>query len=334
MPRVGVVLTNLGGPDTPEAIEPFLKNLFSDPLILSFGPGFFRRFVARRIAKKRAPKVAKDYATIGGASPLVRLTDAQARGLEAILEQRAPGRFAVAVAMRYWKPFTEEAVVSLRTRGCERFLHLPLYPQESEATTESSSRELRRVLATRDGASAKCHEVATNVPDSVLAEIRGYHLHAGYLAALRRTIDEGLATLRASGARSPHVLFSAHGLPQRFEKRGDPYVGQIKATRDAVAAGLTVPTTLSFQSRVGPVAWVKPYTDETILRLASEGCKDLLVVPLGFVSDHFETLFEIDRLYGDLAKSHGVERFMRAPSLNDRPDFLETLADLVLSRPA
>jgi ferrochelatase len=319
MSRVGVVLSNLGGPDTPEAIRPFLENLFSDPLILSFGPGFFRRFVARRVAKKRAPKVAKDYALIGGASPLVRLTDAQARGLEAILEQRAPGRFAVAVAMRYWKPFTESALRALLDRKCDRFLHVPLYPQESEATTESSSRELKRALADM-------------APSAALDEVRSYHLHPGYLAALRRTIDEGLAALRASGARSPHVLFSAHGLPQRFEKRGDPYVGQIKATQEAVAAGLNVPTTLSFQSRVGPVAWVKPYTDVTIVRLASEGCKDLLVVPLGFVSDHFETLFEIDRLYGDLARSKGVERFTRAPSLNDRPDFLAALADLVLSR--
>jgi ferrochelatase len=128
------------------------------------------------------------------------------------------------------------------------------------------------------------------------------------------------------------VLFSAHGLPQRFERKGDPYVGQIKATREAVVRGLDVPTTLSFQSRVGPVAWVKPYTDVTIARLAAEGVRDLVVVPLGFVSDHFETLYEIDRMYGDLARAKGVVRFGRAPSLNDRPDFVAVLADLVLAR--
>lgn len=314
MSRTGVLLTNLGGPEVPASIEPFLYNLFEDPLILSIRPAFLRRFVARRISKGRAPKVAKDYALIGGASPLPRLTDDQAKGLARVLERRAPGRFATAVAMRYWKPFTTDAVATLRAQGCDRFLHLPLYPQESRATTESSSREIRRVL----GAGAP------------FAEIRGYHDQPGYVAAVRRTVDEGLAAMRTQGVAAPHVLFSAHGLPERFRKAGDPYVGQIERTRALVATGLDVPTTLSFQSRVGPVAWVKPYTDVTIERLAGEGVKALLFVPLGFVSDHFETLFEIDIQYAELARSRGIEHVRRAPSLNDRPDFLEALADLVL----
>ncbi len=320
MDRTGVVLTNLGGPDTPEAIEPFLVNLFSDPIILSIRPGFLRRFVARRIARKRAPKVAKDYARIGGASPLPRLTDEQAKGLAAVLERRAPGRFATAVAMRCWKPFTEDAVRALLARGCDRFLHLPLYPQESRATTESSSEELRRVL--RDLA-----------PEAPLAEIRSYHDSPGYVAAVRRTVDEGLAALRAAGADAPHVLFSAHGLPERFRKAGDPYIGQIETTRRLVAEGLpaSVPSHLSFQSRVGPVEWVKPYTDDTIRALGQAGVRALLIVPLGFVSDHFETLFEIDVLYADLAKASGIPLVVRAPSLNSRPDFLEALADLALA---
>lgn len=321
MARTGIVLSNLGGPDVPASIEPFLFNLFADPLILSFRPAFLRRFVARKISKSRAPKVAKDYARIGGASPLPRLTDEQAKGLEALLEAEAPGRYAVAVAMRYWRPFTEAAVDALLARGCDRFLHLPLYPQESRATTESSSLELRRVLAEK-------------APKAPFAEIRSYHLDAAYVAAVRRTLDEALATMRASGPQEVHVLFSAHGLPERFEKTGDPYVGQIRATRDAVAKGLDAPTTLSFQSRVGPVAWVKPYTDATIERLAAEGVKALLFVPLGFVSDHFETLYEIDLQYGDLARSKGIERVGRAESLNARPDFLAALAGLVRRAPA
>jgi ferrochelatase len=313
--RIGVVLSNLGGPDEPAAIQPFLENLFSDPLILSIRPGFLRRFVARRIARKRAPKVARDYETIGGASPLPRLTEVQREGLVATLERRAPGRFAAAVAMRYWRPFTEEAVHALLQAGCDRFLHLPLYPQESRATTESSSRELRRVLARR-------------APQAPWREVRSYAVHPGYVAAVRRTVDEGLARLRARGGSDPHVLFSAHGLPERFRRAGDPYVGQIEATKAAVCATLPEPSTLSFQSRVGPVAWVRPYTDETIVALAASGVRSVLVVPLGFVSDHFETLFEIDRLYADLARANGVEHFLRAPSLNDRPDFLAVLADL------
>lgn len=321
MGRTGVVLTNLGGPDTPEAIRPFLENLFSDPLILSFGPGLLRRFVARRIAKRRAPKVAVDYAEIGGASPLVRLTQAQADALAATLERRAPGRFATAVAMRYWRPFTEDAVGRLLDAGCDRFLHLPLYPQESEATTESSSRELRRVLAAR-------------APGAPLREVRSYATHPGYVASVRATVDDGLAALRDLTPAPPHVLFSAHGLPQRFERKGDPYVGQIRATRDAVAKGLASPSSLSFQSRVGPVAWVKPYTDDELRRLAAEGVQALLVVPLGFVSDHFETLFEIDRMYRDLAREHGIEHFVRAQSLNDRGDFVEALADLAVQAAA
>lgn len=318
MGRIGVVLTNLGGPDTPEAIEPFLRNLFSDPVILSIRPGFLRRFVAARIARKRAPKVAKDYAKIGGASPLPRLTDEQARGLAAVLERRAPGRFRTAVAMRYWRPFTEDAVRSLLGGGCDRFVHLPLYPQESRATTGSSSLELRRVLA----------EAA---PDAPLADLRSYHDHPGYVAAVRRTVDGGLAALRKAGGTGPHVLFSAHGLPERFQRAGDPYVGQIEETRRRVAKGLDVETHLSFQSRVGPVAWVKPWTDETIRALGASGVRSLLIVPLGFVSDHFETLFEIDVLYADLARESGIPHVARAPSLNSRADFLDVLADLTLS---
>ncbi len=317
MSRTGVILSNLGGPDVPEAIEPFLYNLFEDPLILSIRPGFFRRFVARRISKSRAPKVAKDYAKIGGASPLPRLTDDQAKGLAGVLERRAPGRFATAVAMRYWKPFTTDAIATLRAQGCDRFFHLPLYPQESRATTESSSREIRRVLA-------------GSATPSPFTEIRGYHDHPGYVAAVRRTVDEGIAAMRAEGVASPHVLFSAHGLPESFERSGDPYVGQIQRTRELVAQGLDVPTSLSFQSRVGPVAWVKPYTDATIVRLAGEGVRALLFVPLGFVSDHFETLYEIDIQYGELARANGIAIVRRAPSLNDRADFLDVLADLVL----
>src|SRR5947207_9369428 len=171
MGRTGVVLTNLGGPDSPWAIRPFLTNLFSDPVILSIKPAFLRKFVARRIAAKRDPKVALDYAKIGGRSPLPRITDAQAKGLEAALERRAPGRFSCAVAMRYWNPSTEDAVRALLAAGCDRFLHLPLYPQESLATTESSSRELRRVLSRR----------ARGAP---FLEVREYHAHPGYVAAV------------------------------------------------------------------------------------------------------------------------------------------------------
>jgi ferrochelatase len=315
--RTGVVLTNLGGPDEPRAIRPFLENLFSDPVILSIRPGFLRRFVARKIAERRAPKVAKDYARIGGASPLPARTEEQARALEAALEARAPGRFAVAVAMRYWRPTSDDAVARLRARGAERFLHLPLYPQESAATTGSSSTDLRRAIG--EGA-----------PAAALAEVRSYHLRPGYVAAVRRTVDEGLADLRARGGEEPHVLFSAHGLPERFRKAGDPYVGQVEETFRAAAAGRAEPCSLSFQSKVGPVAWVGPATDATIERLAAEGVRSLLVVPLGFVSDHFETLYEIDLLYGELARSLGIERFARAPSLNARPDFVAALAELAL----
>jgi ferrochelatase len=315
--RTGVVLTNLGGPDEPGAIEPFLRNLFSDPVILSIRPGFLRRFVARRIAASRAPKVALDYGKIGGASPLRAATEAQARALGTALEAVAPGRFSTAVAMRYWRPDTGEAVEALLARGCERFLHLPLYPQESRATTGSSSDELRRVLAAR-------------APRAAVSEVRSFHLDAGYVAAVRGTVEEGLARMRAEGAGEVHVLFSAHGLPERFRRAGDPYVGQIEETRAAVARGLSESTSLSFQSKVGPVRWVGPATDETIGRLGREGVRSLLVVPLGFVSDHFETLFEIDLLYGDLARRHGIERFARSPALGTRPDFVAALRELVV----
>lgn len=319
MGRTGVVLSNLGGPDTPQDIEPFLTAMFSDPLILSVRPGFLRRYVARRIARKRAPKVSKDYAKIGGASPLRRLTEDQARVLGGVLEIRAPMRFATAVAMRYSRPTSAEAVRTLLAKGCDRFLHLPLYPQESFATTESSSRALREALA-------------TEAPRAAFDEVRSYFQQPGYVGAVRRTVDEGLAALRAKGGDAPYALFSAHGLPQRFVKRGDPYVEQVAATWRAVTRGLDVPTSLSFQSRVGPLRWVRPYTDETIRRLAKEKVKALLLVPLGFVSDHFETLYEIDMLYAGLARERGIAHVERAPSLNSRGDFIESLAGLALTR--
>jgi ferrochelatase len=219
--------------------------------------------------------------------------------------------------MRYWRPFTEEAVERLLRRGCDAFLHLPLYPQESRATTGSCGREVRRVLAAR-------------APGAPLREVRSWHLDAGYVAAVRSTVEEGLAAVRAQGGTDVHVLFSAHGLPESFQRRGDPYVDEVRATRDAVARGLAVPTHLSFQSRVGPVAWVKPWTDEMVVDLARQAVRSLVVVPLGFVSDHFETLFEIDCLYVPLAKEKGMTHVVRAPSLNDRPDFLAALAAIAL----
>jgi ferrochelatase len=309
--KTAVLLLQMGGPDSLEAVEPFLLNLFSDRDIIRLGPAFLQPVLARWIARRRAPKVEAQYEKIGGGSPIRELTSAQAHALE---EQLGEG-FRCFPAMRYWRPSTIEALAAVKKEGISRLLALPLYPHYSRATTGSSFNELRRVLAL-SGAEFR------------LSTIESFHQHPQYIAALARTLEEGLGFFPEG--EEVTLLFSAHSLPVSFIESGDPYLSQVEETVRLVMERFPkYRHHLAFQSKAGPVKWLEPATEESIARLAGEGCRNLLMVPVSFVCDHIETLYEIDVTYAALAREKGIAQFHRAPSLNTSPLFIDCLADLV-----
>ncbi len=309
--KTAILLLQMGGPDSIDAVEPFLLNLFSDRDIIKIGPAFLQPFIARRISRKRAPKVEGYYAKIGGKSPIRELTDAQARALEAKLGDG----YRCFVAMRYSKPSTIDALAAIKREGISRVTALSLYPHYSRATTGSSINELKRVLS-QAGATFQ------------VSYIDRFYDHPLYIEALTEKIEEALAGF--SDRSKVALVFSAHSLPQSFIDNGDPYLSHILETVRLVMERLgDVDYHLSFQSRAGPVKWLEPSTEEMLKSLAAEGRKELLMVPLSFVSDHIETLYEVDIQYGEESKQLGIEKFRRSPSLNSSPLFIECLADLV-----
>ena len=314
--KIAVLLLQMGGPDSLDAVEPFLLNLFSDRDIIRLGPAFLQPFIARRIARKRATRVELQYERIGGKSPIRELTDAQARALEA----RLGDGFRCFTAMRYWRPSTIEALAAVKREGISRIIALPLYPHFSRATTGSSIKEMKRVLG------------ESGVPFEY-SQVDCFYDNSLYIGALAEKIEEGLSMF--PDRRAVRILFSAHSLPQSFIDAGDPYLSQVKESVKLVMEGFRdTEFGLAFQSRSGPVKWLEPDTRDAMRELASRGCRDLLVVPVSFVSDHIETLYEIDVQYAELAGSLGIVNFHRAPALNSSPAFIECLAALVTNKAA
>lgn len=319
--RIGVVLLNLGGPDSLDAVEPFLNNLFNDPDIINFPGSFlFRRGLAKLISTLRAPKAAVQYKEIGGGSPLKAHTLKQAELLEAKLNTHIPAR--VFTAMRYWTPFTDDALDQIERENIDRVILLPLYPQYSMATTESSVKEWERRLATRKG--------LTGLEWSL---VRQYHDHPPYIDAFVERIDQGLDRFPRERRRDIHIVFSAHGTPMKLVRQGDPYSHQISETVSHVLdrGGFPNEWSLCYQSKVGPQKWLTPSTPDTIEELASRDVRDMLIVPIAFASDHLETLFELGIEYRRLAHEKGVEQFEVTEGLNDSEKFIDALADLVLA---
>jgi ferrochelatase len=319
---VAVVLLNMGGPDSLEAVEPFLYNLFRDHDLIPLPLGFLwqRRF-ARMVSRARAKTVREYYKLIGGRSPLGDITAEQAKKLAERLNARANGtRFSCHVAMRYTPPFTKDAVAEVRAAGAKTIVALSLYPHSTTATTGSSLWELRRELAGKSPAAGAIE----------LVEIDRWPEHPAYLDALATQVRRGLEQFPEAARAGVELLFSAHGLPETFIKKGDPYVKDLERTIAGVLARLggQHPWRLSFQSRAGKARWLEPSTDEVLRLLAATGRTDVLAIPISFVSDHIETLYEIDLLFGDEAKKLGLN-FKRAPSLNSEPAFIEALAQLV-----
>lgn len=310
--KTAVLLLQMGGPDSIEAVEPFLFNLFSDRDIIRIGPAFLQPLIARFIARRRAPRSADFYEQIGGRSPIRELTELQARALESLLGPE----FRCFVAMRYWKPSTIEALAAIKREGISRIIAVSLYPHYSRATTGSSINELKRVLALSES-------------EFSVSYIDRFYDHPLYIDALAARIEEGLAGFGERGMA--HLLFSVHSLPQSLIEAGDPYLDHILETIRLVMERFDdMDYHLAFQSKAGPVKWLEPSTEEMLRNLANAGCENLLVVPLSFVSDHIETLYEIDIQYGEEARALGIGNFRRSPSLNDSPIFIECLAELVL----
>jgi ferrochelatase len=320
--RVGIVLFQLGGPDSLETVEPFLRNLFSDPDIIPLGPlDFVRGPLARYIAKKRTPPVAGRYAMIGRRSPIAILTERQrVRLVQAVSPYIDP---VAVTAMRYWRPLTGDAVASLRRAGqLDELVLLPLYPHYSYATTLSSLKEWRRVYG---------------APVDTLPErsIEAFYDHPLYIEALVTNVGKCLRQF--PDASRIHLLFSAHGLPMSLVEKGDPYPKHVAETIRLVCEQGTArfanwPKThlLCYQSKVGPAKWLEPSFLGTLEKLGHEGVKEAMVVPISFVTEHIETLHEINIDGRADAKKAGIERFRMMPAVGDSPAFIGALKDLVL----
>jgi ferrochelatase len=336
----GVILLNLGGPDSLGAVRPFLYNLFCDRKIIRLGPPFFQKPIAWLISSLRSRKTRKIYSLIGGRSPLLDITIKQAEALEKALNQKSefsPPKadqnsevnnsqlstydsrlFKVYIGMRYWHPFIEEVVPNISRDGVKKLVALSMYPHYSHATTGSSLSHLK--------------EVISEYPIEVIY-ISSWYDHPLYIEALIEVIQRGLDSFTSSGRRAGwgdiKVLFSAHNLPESLIKEGDPYVSQIKGTISEVTKRLNIEWSLSYQSKSGPVKWLEPSTDEMLKRFAESGYKNILLVPISFVSDHIETLYEIDILYKGMARRLGI-MLKRVDSLNTHPLFIDALKDIVM----
>ncbi len=319
MGRVGVLLLNLGGPEQLEDVRPFLFNLFADPEIIRLPVPWLQKPLAWLISNSRAKQSQQNYSQIGGGSPLRRITEQQADALKHSLE--AAGQpTEMYIGMRYWYPFTEEAIARIKRDGIEELVVLPLYPQYSISTSGSSFRLLQKLWK----------------EDPSLERIRytvipSWYARPGYVRAMADLITKELDQLPDPSAG--HVFFSAHGVPVSYvEEVGDPYQREIEHCVELIMQALGRPNahTLAYQSRVGPVEWLQPYTEEAIAELAEQGINNLVVVPISFVSEHIETLQEIDMEYREIAEEAGIETFRRVPALNTHPGFIDDMGKMVM----
>ncbi|XP_047048414.1 ferrochelatase-2, chloroplastic [Lolium rigidum] len=322
--KVGVLLFNLGGPETLNDVQPFLFNLFADPDIIRL-PRLFRflqRPLAKLISTLRAPKSKEAYASIGGGSPLRRITDEQANALKIALKEKNL-EADIYVGMRYWYPFTEEAFDQIKKDKITKLVVLPLYPQYSISTSGSSIRVLQNIV--------KEDAFFAGLPISI---IESWYQREGYVKSMADLIEKELTVF--SNPEEVMIFFSAHGVPLTYvTDAGDPYRDQMEdcialIMEELKSRGTLNNHTLAYQSRVGPIQWLKPYTDEVLVELGQKGVKSLLAVPVSFVSEHIETLEEIDMEYRELALESGIENWGRVPALGCTSSFISDLADAVV----
>jgi ferrochelatase len=317
--KTGVLVFNLGGPERLVDVKPFLYRLFSDPEIIRVKFAPLRKFIALTIATLRHKKSEGYYAQIGGGSPLRRLTEEQSRALQDELVRR--GReVQTFVGMCTWHPFFKETLKVVEKSNVERIVVLPLFPQFSVTTTGSGFALLRGLIA---------QNPKLKVLD--IRWVRSWQTHPSYIASFANLIERELA--KFSQPASVHLLFSAHSIPESYVKEGDPYLDQTKESVECIMdrLGRKNPYQLSFQSKIGPVKWLEPFTNDAIVDFGKRGISNVLVVPISFVSEHIETLYELDILYKHVAEDAGVRNFRRVPALNSDPTFIRALAEIVES---
>ncbi len=318
MKKTAVILFNLGGPCSLTEVQPFLFNLFNDPAILRV-PQPFRFMLAKLISARRTPVAREIYAQLGGSSPILKNTQAQAQALEAVLNFRQANPYKVFLTMRYAPPFALEVASAVKDYKPDHMILLPLYPQFSTTTTESSLKEWAQVARM---AGLKEHSTCICSP---------WPTEKGFINALTGMTRTAYEEAKRYG--KPRVLFSAHGLPEKIVKTGDPYPAQCAETVEALRKSLALPdldSVLCFQSRVGPLKWITPSTEEEVQR-AGRDKVPLVIVPIAFVSDHSETLVEIEIELRAVATQTGVPFFARVPAVGTNPLFIEALADLVVA---
>ncbi len=315
-----ILFLQLGGPVNLQEVPSFLYRLFSDPDVIRVKPAILRKTIAASITLARQRTSRSLYASIGGGSPIRRWTETQASGVEKLLCES--GRdVSVRAAMNCSAPLVEDVVAELGGRGVRRFLALPLYPQYSLTTTKGAL-ERSRVAVARFARGAELHELGS------------WPVHPGFVAAHADSIREEIERFPDPRPEHVHLLYSAHSIPKKLVTReGDPYPREVEASVAAINAALgnRSPASLAYQSKVGPVEWLGPATLDEIGRLGRSGVQQVLVIPIAFVTDHVETLYEVDQLFAQAAGNAGIPHFRRTPGLNDRPAFLRALADLALS---
>lgn len=320
--KLGVLLFNLGGPETLDDVRPFLFNLFSDPEIVRLPIRAMQKPLAWLISTTRYKKSTSYYAKIGGGSPLRRITDEQATALRQELGHRSVDA-EVYVGMRYWHPSTEKALEQIIRDGITELIVLPLYPQFSVSTTGSSFKDFVAQIDQRGGLRQIRRRYITH-----------WHTYEPYLKVIAEQISEEIKKFPDPNPRNVHLVFSAHSVPQSYIDNGDPYLRHTQETVQAVSEklGNLSPAHLSFQSKVGPVKWLEPATAEMLRTLKAEGAEQVLAIPISFVSEHIETLYELDILYKDLATELGFRSYRRVPAFNNSPNFIRALADLVCEK--
>lgn len=327
--KTAVLLMQMGGPRTLDEVEGYIERLFADKDLVQLPPpiSWFQGSLAKRVAKRRGPKVRAQYEQIGGGSPNNATTIGQAQGVEVLLHAAGHTEVHCFACMTYSEPMAPTVLREVEQAGCDRLLLLSLFPQFCRASTMASIHDLDRAL------------IAKGKPAGDYDLLDRWGTHPEYLRLLaeatQATLEKATAEARAAGReRPPTLVISAHGVPESYVRKGDPYVDEVRASVQALQKLLPPDQEciLAFQSRVGPVKWVGPSTEETLIRLGDEGHQDLVVLPISFVNDHIETLYEIDLELGEEAAAHGVLGYHRVPAFNLAPEFLALLRDLVLSK--
>ncbi|MCB9963616.1 MAG: ferrochelatase [Rhodospirillales bacterium] len=323
MTKVAVILFNLGGPDAPDAVRPFLMNFFMDKNIIRV-PRPLRDFIAWNIARKRSRKEARaSYGELGGSSPLLANTQKQAEALQTVLEQQQESGHAhtykVFVCMRYWHPMSAQVAAEIQNWGAEQVILLPLYPQYSTTTTRSSFQVWQKA----------CRAIGFNRPTKLVC---CYPENDGYVQASVKSIRKTYQDAQKNG-HTPRILFSAHGLPEKIVQRGDPYQVQCERSAEKIVQNLGLENPdwqICYQSRVGPLKWIGPSTEEALHEAAKDNVP-VLIYPHAFTQEHVETLVELDIEYKHLADRLGLKGYYRAETVGIKPDFIKGLAEMVIS---